>query len=327
MDACDNCGKNLKNSSVLKSKNEHIVEDILKPVETTEVVKIIKEKKYCKDCQQVTTAKSGRALPGADIGLNATVLICYLWVSLCLPFTKIADYLASFFGLKISTSGLSKHVIMVSKVMKDIHDEILQDVQIGVTLFADETGWHVKGKNWWLWVFGTETTAYFTMDQSRGSDVVRRVLGEIFLGVLVVDGWSAYLSLICEKQTCMAHIFRKIKKLRDAFPELISIGKFYIKLRRIILDGEKLQKQRKKLGEIVFNRRLLLLHKRLEKLVQWENPNEILKAIIKKVIRQQPRILTFIEYDGVPSDNNYAERLIRIGVLKRKVSGGITFIR
>ena len=322
VDTCDNCGKNLKNTRVLDSTNEHIVEDIPEPAETTEVIKIIKEKKYCNSCQQVTTAKSERVLPGADIGLNATVLICYLWVALCLPFPKIMDYLASFFSLKISTSGLSRHVIMVSKAMKDVHEEILQDVQIGVTLFADETGWHVKGKNWWLWVFGTDTAAYFTMDKSRGSDVVRRVLGEIFLGVLVIDGWSAYLSLICEKQTCMAHIFRKIKKLRDAFPQLISIGKFYIKLRRIILDGEKLQKQRKKLDEIVFQRRLLLLHERLETLVQWKNPNEILQEIIKKVIRQQPRILTFVEHEGVPSDNNYAERLIRIGVLKRKVSGG-----
>jgi len=56
--------------------------------------------------------------------------------------------------------------------------------------------------------------------------------------------------------------------------------------------------------------------------VQWKSPNEILAEIIKKVKRQQPRILTFVEHDDVPSNNNYAERLIRIGVLKRKVSGG-----
>ena len=322
VNSCDGCGKDLKKTPALASTNEHTIEDISEPSETTEIIRVIKEKKYCNDCQQVTVAKSERALPGTDTGLNATVLICYLWVSLCLPFTKIQDYLTSFFGLERSTSGLSKHVIMVSGIMKEVHDEILQDVQTGITLFADETGWRVKGKNWWLWVFGTDTSAFFTVDKSRGSDVVRRVLGEIFLGVLVVDGWSAYLSLICEKQTCMAHIFRKIKKLRDAFPQLYSIGKFYLKLRRIILDGEKLQKQRKELGEKVYQRRLLLLHKRLEALVQWRNPNEILQEIIKKVIRQQPRILTFVEHDGVPSNNNYAERLIRIGVLKRKVSGG-----
>jgi len=322
VETCDRCGKNLKNKPVLGSTNEHTIEDIPEPAEKTEIIKVVKEKKYCSACKHVTTAKSERAMPGADIGLNTTVLICYLWVALCLPFTKIMDYLGSFYGLTLSTSGLSKHVIMVSKALQDVHNEILQDVQIGATLFADETGWRVKGKNWWLWVFGTDKSAYFTLDKSRGSDVVRRVLGEIFLGVLVVDGWSAYLSLICEQQTCMAHIFRKVRKLRDAFPELVSISKFYIKLRRIIRDGEKLQKQKSELDELIFKRRLLRLHDRLEKLVQWKNPNEILLEIIKKVKRQQPRMLTFVEHVNVPSDNNYAERLIRIGVLKRKVSGG-----
>ncbi len=322
VDSCESCGKSLKNKAPLGSTNERLVEDIPEPPEKTKLIKIIQEKKYCHSCQRVTTAKSERALPGADIGINATVLICYLWVALCLPLTKIMDYLHSFYGFKLSTSGLSKQVIRVAHIMKAIHEEIRQDVQIGVTLFADETGWRVKGKPWWLWVFGTTRSAYFTLDQSRGSDVVRRVLGEIFLGVLVVDGWSAYLSLVCEQQSGMAHVFRKIKKLREAFPQLFSIGRFYLKLRRIILDGEKLSKQRKKLGEVVFQRRLLRLHHRLEALIQWKNSNEILAEIIKKVKRQQPRILTFVEHEDVPSHNNYAERLIRIGVLKRKVSGG-----
>jgi hypothetical protein len=46
------------------------------------------------------------------------------------------------------------------------------------------------------------------------------------------------------------------------------------------------------------------------------------KEIIKKVKRQQPRILTFIKHSGAPCHNNFGEFLIRIGVLKRKVSGG-----
>jgi len=40
------------------------------------------------------------------------------------------------------------------------------------------------------------------------------------------------------------------------------------------------------------------------------------------VKNQQPRILTFVEHPNVPCHNNFAEYLIRIGVLKRKVSFG-----
>ena len=55
--------------------------------------------------------------------------------------------------------------------------------------------------------------------------------------------------------------------------------------------------------------------------MNWPNPDDILEEIIKKVKRQQPRILTFVEHPA-PCHNNYGEYLIRIGVLKRKISGG-----
>lgn len=321
VDECSLCGKDLTDQPPLESSNERTIEDIPDAVEKPDIIRVEQEKKYCDDCKEVTTAKSELALPKADIGLNATILICYLWVAICLPFTKIQDYLKAFNGLKISTSGLSQHVIRVSEIMKAVHDEILGDINNAITLFADETGWRVRAKNWWLWVFGTQDAAYFTIDKSRGSDVVRQVLGEIFLGLLVVDG-SAYFKVICEQQSCMAHLLRKIRKFRDAFPNLTSIVKFYLKLRRILRDGERLQKNREQLGEEVFQRRLKRLKERLEDLLDWPNPNDILKDIIKKVKRQQPRILTFVEHPGAPCHNNYGEFLIRLGVLKRKISGG-----
>jgi hypothetical protein len=191
VDSCDLCGKDLSALAPLESANERIIEDIIAPPEETVVTLVTQEKKYCADCQEVITAKSDLALPGADIGINATVLACYLWVALCLPYTKIKEYLATFYKLPVSTSGLSRHVIRVAGIMKDVYDEILNGVKNGAILHADETGWRVRGRNWWLWVFGTQDTAYFTVDKTRGSSVVRRVLGEIFIGVLVVDGWSA----------------------------------------------------------------------------------------------------------------------------------------
>jgi len=119
-----------------------------------------------------------------------------------------------------------------------------------------------------------------------------------------------------------SHLLRKIRKLHHAFPHFSSIFKFYIKFRRILRDGQKLQTKRSELGEEIFQRRLQKLHARLDDLVKWKNPNEVLIEIIKKVKNQQPRILTFVRHPGVPCHNNYGEYLIRIAVLKRKVSYG-----
>jgi len=322
VEKCDLCGKDLSDKAPLESSNERIIEDIAEPAEETVITLVKQEKKYCEECGQVITAKTDLALPGSDIGINATVLICYLWISLCLPYTKIKEYLGTFFHLEVSTSGLSRHLIRVSKIMKVVQEEILKSIQNAARLHADETGWRVRGRNWWLWVFGTQDSAYFTVDKTRGSDVVRRVLGEIFFGVLVVDGWNAYLYLLCQQQSCLFHLLRKVRKFRDAFPELTDIVRFYVKFRRIIRDGERLQKDRDQLGEVVFRRRLDRLKKRLAALLAWPNPNNVLAEIIDKVKRQQPRILTFVEHPGLPFHNNYAEYLIRIGVIKRKISGG-----
>jgi transposase len=138
----------------------------------------------------------------------------------------------------------------------------------------------------------------------------------------MVDGWHAYNQLVCSRQTCMAHIFRKIRAFIDAYPQYRSVMKFYLKLRRIIRDAEKLQGLRSELDELVFHRRLKKLRQRLDDLLNWKNPNIILTDVIKKVRRQEDYILTFVEHEEGDHHNNYGEYIIKKGVLKRKVSGG-----
>ncbi len=120
----------------------------------------------------------------------------------------------------------------------------------------------------------------------------------------------------------MEHIFRKIRAFINAYPRYRSVMTFYLKLRQIIRDGKALQKQRDELDPAVFQRRLKRLHERLDELLRWKNPNDILKNVIAKVRRQRKYILTFVEHEGVPFHNNYGEYIIKKGVLKRKVSGG-----
>ena len=248
--------------------------------------------------------------------------MAYLWVMSALSFPKIKDFIQSFKALSISTAGIFRIMIRLSGILQPVYDEILADVKRGVRIWADETGWRVKGKLWWLWIFANERSAYYWADKTRGSPVVQRLPGEVFYGILIVDGWHAYTKIVCAKQTCMAHIFRKIRAFIDAYPQYRSIMTFYLKLRKIIREGEKLQKERNALTEMVFQRRLAALRKKLDELLKWKNPNAILREVIKKVRRQKERILTFVEHDGASHHNNYGEYIIKKGVVKRKMSGG-----
>jgi len=49
------------------------------------------------------------------------------------------------------------------------------------------------------------------------------------------------------------------------------------------------------------------LENRLEELLKWSNPDNVLQGVIDKVRRQQSRPLTFVCYSEVPCHNNFAD--------------------
>ena len=321
LDFCPECNEDLRDQPVFETRSR-VVEDIPPPPKPV-VSKEITQRKWCPVCRKVVSSISERALVSSDYGLNMMIRCAYLWVVPAVSYPNISKYLSNFFGMSPSNSGISKMMVRLSKILAPVYQEILMDVKSDVCLWADETGWRIRGKPHWLWAFANKHSAYYWIDKSRGSDVVHRLLGDIFAGVLITDAWPAYNKIITSaRQTCMAHIFRKIRKFIDSFPQYRSLLKFYVKLRRILRDAQRLQTNRKSLGEVTFQRRFKLLQDRLSDILKWKNPNSILKEVIAKVKRQQDYILTFVKYEDVPSHNNYAEGIIKKGVLKRKVSGG-----
>lgn len=321
LNTCPDCATDLSDQQG-KQKSSRIVEDIEPPRKNTRVTDETVETKWCPKCKKMVSSKTEKALPGSDIGIHAMIEMAYLWVMCSLSLPNIQAFFNNFKTMTVSTAGISKIMIRLSKILEPVYEEILNEVKQGMAIWADETGWRVNGKLWWLWIFANKRSAYYWPDESRGSQVVEKILGPIFYGIIMVDGWHAYNKLLCSRQTCMAHIFRKIRAFIDAYPQYRTLMQFYLKLRRIIRDGEKLQALGGELDEISFHRKLKKLRRRLDDLLAWKNPNAILRDVIEKVRRQQDHILTFVAHGEGEHHNNYGEYVIKKGVLKRKVSGG-----
>lgn len=322
LEQCPHCATGLTDQPPL-DVNARIVEDIEPPSQKTVVTQEISQRKWCPTCQKIVAAKSQLALPGSDIGLHASVRIVYLWVVVALSLPNIQTYLSRFMRLGISTSGISKLLIRVATILTPAAQEIRQDIRQGLQVWADETGWHVRGINWWLWAFANPTSAYYYAAPSRGSPVVIQILGAVFAGVLITDAWGAYNAVDCLfRQTCMAHVFRKIRRLVQDHPNARSILRFYLRLKHILRDGERLQQRAAQLDQEVLIRSYQRLELRLDQLLAWKNPNPILASIIDSVLRLRDRVLTFSLLPDCPSHNNFGEYIIRKGVLKRKISGG-----
>ena len=187
-------------------------------------------------------------------------------------------------------------------------------------LHADETGWRVDGKTHWLWCFTTQELTYYLIDQRRGSPVLAEFFKDEFDGTLVTDFWGAYNFVQCAaRQTCLAHLLRDLKHVEQYQRPDEDWPEFAKKLRRLLGDAIRLYKEGQR-DEPSFASRRARLHQRLAELIDapWEDGQS--KRLIKRLRRHQGDLLTFLERDGVPFDNNHAERAIRPAVIIRKNS-------
>ena len=87
--------------------------DIDPPRKKTTLCKEIEQLKWCPRCKKMVSSKTEKALPGSDIGLNATIEIAYLWVMSALSLPKIQAIFLSFKACQISTAGISKMSLSV----------------------------------------------------------------------------------------------------------------------------------------------------------------------------------------------------------------------
>jgi hypothetical protein len=123
-----------------------------------------------------------------------------------LPYRTLVDRLAAR-GATMSTATVQRLVWAASDRLGGTYAAIVRRLRRAAAVHADETTFLVDGRRWWLWPFTTVAgDVLVVLRPSRGAAVVDEVLGPAFEGVVVCDGWKAYLGH--ELQRCGAHLLR-----------------------------------------------------------------------------------------------------------------------
>ena len=80
----------------------------------------------------------------------------------------------------------------------------------------DETGHRTNGAKRWLWTLVAPTFIFYTIATSRGSDVLQRLLGAAFGGVLGSDRLPTYLTYAADRrQLCWSHFRRNLLSAQE----------------------------------------------------------------------------------------------------------------
>src|SRR2546422_9599625 len=131
-----------------------------------------------------------------------------------------------------------------------------------------------------------------------------------FQGILIFDFFTAYDSLPCRQQKCLAHFVRDIDE--DLFrnpldAELKEIAQNFGALLKSVVGT---------IDKYGLKRRHLQKHKRevrslLDTVAATDVHSELAEKYKKRFERSGAKMFTFLDYDGVPWNNNTAEHAIK----------------
>ena len=316
--ACPCCGGKLVQTGRSRTR---IVEDIPDNLQS-EVTEHTIHRDWCPECQKQVEPKVPDALPKCTLGNRAVALTAWLHYGVGTTTSQIVDVFNHHLKLEISAGGLTQMWHRLADVLSPWYEQIHRLCLSAGVLHGDETGWRVEGRTWWLWCFCTQDVTCYMIDESRGHAALEQFLVEEFDGVLVTDFWKAYDAIGRTKQKCWPHLLRDLKEVDKGSECQGDWPEFAKRLRRIYGDAIRLEAKRDALPNDTFNQRLAALHRRMCDLSLEEWSNKHARRLAKRLHAYGADLLTFVEFEGVPSSNNHAERTIRPAVLMRKASYG-----
>lgn len=317
---CPQCGGHVENRTPL---TQYIEE--LPPVEP-HVTRLVTWSAKCPACGEVRSTHPlqtsvGQGAAKVQLGPRALALAALLNKKLGLTMRKTCAVLRKLGGLSITPGGLAQSLARVAGKVEPEYAQLGQQVRISKAVFADETSWWVGGPGWWLWVFTTpQGLTFYRVDEGRGSQVVREVLGDEFGGILVSDCLSSYDPVDYRKHKCIAHHLQAIKKARER-PDTVDLS-YLDAWTELFQQVIALYHQRDEFSAEEFAEQRSALSTRVDELLNRSCTQSGDVAIQNRLLKQQAHLLGCLEDPAAEPTNNRAERALRPAVIARKLSCG-----
>jgi predicted RecB family nuclease len=284
------------------------------------ITKYTGQKAYCSKCGYYHPAPSLHKLYNSPFGPGLQAWVVYQRVVLRLPYLIIKQVMEHLFGVGLSDSSIVRFLEYLASYYAPTEAANLQAILKSPFVHVDETKINIEGVDHYVWVFTDGQHVVFRMTETREADIVREVLGD-FQGVLVSDFYAGYDSMPCRQQKCLVHLVRDINddlwkapfdKELEGFalevqallvPILEAVDRYGLKawhLRRFLKDVDRFYDKN---------------------ITGREYTSEPVRTYQKRFDRYRESLFTFLTQDGIPWENNMAERAIRQLAVQRKISG------
>jgi hypothetical protein len=253
-------------------------------------------------------------------GLNLLAYIIYQLVELKIPQGTVARSLNQLFDLRMYRNAVNNQKTRAAEIYKGTYEGILKRILSGRLIHADETKVNIRGGSAYVWVLTNLEEVAYLYTGTREGEMIQSLLQD-FKGVLVSDFYAAYDSINCPQQKCLIHLMRDLNDdlLKQPFnEELKDIVTGFGELLKPMIDtidrfGLKVHFLRKhKISVEQFYRKLSMADFKTEIAVKYK----------KRFEKNRPKLFTFLDYDGVPWNNNNAEHAVKAFAMLRNTIRG-----
>ena len=317
---CEDCGCEMDHVKAADFVFQQIELPIAPPIVTDHVAKAYE----CPHCHKTRKGTIPEEIQKQGwFGPNLVTLIATLKL-LAVSFRKIKSHLQTWNNINISIGGLVNIFVKHSEVLEDANQEIEREIKKQEIVNVDETVHRENGRRLYTWVFVTTKALLFRVS-SRGRDMVDRVLGSAFAGILGCDYYGVYLSYAAKTpgvklQTCLAHLKRDF---RHCFEHLDrEISRYGEKMLAIIDNLFEAWRAYKDDPSTVNHEILRRWGETLNQEARNAPDKGKPKAIAKRFEKTPGSYTQFIDVPGLEPTNNAAERAIRPLVVQRHITQG-----
>lgn len=283
----------------------------------------------CRRTGRIITAPLPEDLTRAGLlGPRLTTLACYLKGVCHGSYRTVHRFFDEVLGLDLSVGLLAKAVRKMTRALADSYQELIAALPRRPALSIDETGLRHCGEGHWVWcahVPGPDGLTCFSIDPSRGSNVLKQILGSDYRGFIHCDFFSAYRKYLTDiegvrMQFCWAHLIRDIKFMVGLSDKVTS--NFGRRLLEVVRKMFSLIHRRAEMTRHGWQRSMKRFKDQIIGLIR-RAPSRVEPQNLKKRFRDHGRsYFTFLDHEGLEPTNNAAERQIRFVVLDRKVTQG-----
>ena len=187
-------------------------------------------------------------------------------------------------------------------------------------IHIDETSVKLAKDKGYVWTFATTHTVYYHLTLNREADFLHEWLKD-YKGIIVTDFFPAYEALSIKRQKCLVHLIRDLNDdlFKNPFDNefrlvVVAFGKLLRRITETIdrfgLKKNHLQKHLKDTQEFY------------SQFLDKAANSELSIKYSKRLKKHWEELWTFLNYDGIPWNNNNAEAALKAFALYRRGVNG-----